>query len=241
MAILPVLPVTQCLGKDGQTFAMQMGDQAQKEMDRLLAQDKNLSLMRQQKEEPSGKASHLPKDIKEQLGAIQFEAAQVIDKGGLGTLGSKRGCASSLFNKEGKKKCALKPGLNPLASQSLKELEEGKEKQMLVFVSFSMPEASLKALSREAQRHNALLVMRGLYWDSFSKTAARMKEMAITVDIDPHLFESHKVTAVPTFIKVQDGKPVVRLQGNVTLGFAVEQFRVWEGKHSKLQDGRGRP
>ncbi len=42
--------------------------------------------------------------------------------------------------------------------------------KILVFVSFSMPKASLKALAYEAHKHNAVLVMQGLKDDSFKMT-----------------------------------------------------------------------
>lgn len=96
--------------------------------------------------------------------------------------------------------------------------------KLFVFISLSMPEASLKELGRQAQKHKAVLVMRGLYQDSFVKTAQRLKELGMTVDIHPDLFEQHQVTVVPTFIQIQDGKPIHRLSGNVTLAFCAEKF-----------------
>ncbi|MFZ4077143.1 MAG: TrbC family F-type conjugative pilus assembly protein, partial [Legionellaceae bacterium] len=44
------------------------------------------------------------------------------------------------------------------------------EDKILVFVSFSMPTASLVALSQSAEKHHAVLVMRGLKDDSFKET-----------------------------------------------------------------------
>jgi type-F conjugative transfer system pilin assembly protein TrbC len=105
---------------------------------------------------------------------------------------------------------------------------------ILVFVSFSMPEASLKSLAQEAQRtwtrgdasqqHHAVLVMRGLYQDSFVKTASKIQELGIAVDIHPELFETHHVTSVPTFVRLEDGQPIHSLKGNVTLDFVVKAF-----------------
>ncbi len=116
--------------------------------------------------------------------------------------------------------------------------------RILVFVSFSMPEASLKTLAQEAQRvstqrdvsqrvstqgaapqkHNVVLVMRGLYRDSFVKTAQKIQELGIAVDIHPELFEAHHVTSVPTFVRLEDGKAIHTLKGNVTLDFVVKTF-----------------
>ena len=105
---------------------------------------------------------------------------------------------------------------------------------ILVFVSFSMPEASLKSLAQEAQRDTShgvsfqqppvILVMRGLYQDSFVKTALKLQKLGIAVDIHPELFETHHVTSVPTFVKLENGQPIHSLKGNVTLDFVVKTF-----------------
>jgi hypothetical protein len=117
--------------------------------------------------------------------------------------------------------------------------QKEKGSQILVFVSFSMPEASLKTLAQEAQRvstqgdssqrvsaqqPHVVLVMRGLYQDSFVKTASKLQELGISVDIHPELFETHHVTSVPTFVKLKDGQPIHSLKGNVTLDFVVKTF-----------------
>jgi type-F conjugative transfer system pilin assembly protein TrbC len=101
--------------------------------------------------------------------------------------------------------------------------------QILIFVSFSMPEASLKSLAQETARDQRnpcrpVLVMRGLYQDGFLKTAEKLKDLGVSVDINPELFETHQVTTVPTFIFVKDGLPLHRLKGNVTLAFSKERF-----------------
>lgn len=96
--------------------------------------------------------------------------------------------------------------------------------QILIFVSFSMPESSLKFLSHEASNHNAVLVMRGLVGDSFIKTAKKLQNLGVTVDINPELFVTHKVFTVPTFILIKDGHPVYSLKGNVSLEFASQKF-----------------
>ena len=97
-------------------------------------------------------------------------------------------------------------------------------KRLLVFVSFSMPESSLKSLVEEAKTHNAVLVIRGLHEDSFVKTAAKLKKLEVSVDIHPELFEAHKITSVPTFIEVKDKEEINRLSGNVSLKFCVSKF-----------------
>jgi len=116
--------------------------------------------------------------------------------------------------------------LKERGSQNLVPLKAG----ILVFVSFSMPEASLKSLAQEAQNHRATLVMRGLYQDSIVKTASKLHELGIAVDIHPELFESHHVTSVPTFVRLENGEAIYSLKGNVTLDFAAKTF---EEQHVK--------
>ena len=92
-----------------------------------------------------------------------------------------------------------------------------------------MPETSLKSLAQEAQRvstqkHHVVLVMRGLYEDSFVKTASKLQELGIAVDIHPELFEAHHVTSVPTFVRLENGEPIFSLRGNVTLDFVLKTF-----------------
>ena len=100
-----------------------------------------------------------------------------------------------------------------------------------------MPGESLKSLARDAAKHNAILIMRGLYENSFVKTASKLKDLGISVDINPELFETHQITAVPTFVAIQSGNSSWRLKGNVTLEFVSKEIneRTSEEAHHKEQ------
>jgi type-F conjugative transfer system pilin assembly protein TrbC len=90
----------------------------------------------------------------------------------------------------------------------------------LVFVSFSMPKASLKELSDQCQKYGATLVIRGLHEGSFPKTKNKIFEISETglnLDINPELFKRYNVHKVPTFVLIKNGEEVNRLSGNVTL------------------------
>lgn len=75
---------------------------------------------------------------------------------------------------------------------------------LLVFVSFSMPEASLERLVDQAERSDAVLVLRGFDQGSLKGTAARVQKLIgqrkVTFQIDPQAFERFDVHAVPTFV-----------------------------------------
>lgn len=115
----------------------------------------------------------------------------------------------------------------------------------LIFVSFSLPEDSLRALLAEAGRTGSPLVLRGLVEDSMQRTAARLGELlgakndreaaaepTPSLAIDPTLFERFDVDKVPAFILPQDtlasctpeGCPVpehLKVAGDVSLAYAL--------------------
>lgn len=115
----------------------------------------------------------------------------------------------------------------------------------LIFVSFSLPEASLRALLAEAGRTGAPLVLRGLVENSMQRTTARLGELLGTENdreasaestpslaIDPTLFERFDVDKVPAFVLPQDtiapctpeGCPVpehLKVAGDVSLTYAL--------------------
>ncbi len=115
--------------------------------------------------------------------------------------------------------CASKP--NPLEDSALPSKKASRP--ILIFVSLSMPEASLKSLYQEAESLGAVLVLRGLQDHSFKKTASTLKRLGIAVQIDPTLFTRHEVRQVPTFIGLYS-EGVHRLSGNVSLSYVIEQF-----------------
>lgn len=218
---------TVASSEDGATFAAVHAAQAQKEVDKILTQNKSAGLLFQPGAPTTENALRLPKDINELRDAIKIQAARIIGRGNLMEgPDTKKACPSQLFNKGDRSQegCSSNLEQSGLLSKNASVLASEKN-QIWVFVSFSMPEASLKALGTEAQRNNAVLVMRGLYEDSFVKTASKLKEIGISVDINPELFESHHITAVPTFVAIKSGQPVGRLKGNVTLEFAARKFQ----------------
>ncbi|MEN8236794.1 MAG: type-F conjugative transfer system pilin assembly protein TrbC [Pseudomonadota bacterium] len=95
---------------------------------------------------------------------------------------------------------------------------------LLVFVSFSMPELTLRNYSRDVKKVGGRLLVRGLLDDSFKVTQQRLRQLGIELDIDPDLFTKYKVQQVPSFIWLTDGQPSNRLVGHVSLQHVLQEF-----------------
>ncbi len=74
---------------------------------------------------------------------------------------------------------------------------------LLVFVSFSMPEASLKRLATEAAKTNAVLVFRGPKERSLKKTLQAFEPLAklgASAILHPEAFTWNRIDSVPVFV-----------------------------------------
>ena len=74
---------------------------------------------------------------------------------------------------------------------------------LLVFVSFSMPDASLERLARDAAKANAVLVFRGPKDGSLKKTLQAFEPLAklgASAIIHPEAFVRNRVDAVPVYV-----------------------------------------
>ena len=85
----------------------------------------------------------------------------------------------------------------------------GQTSSLLVFVSFSMPDATLTRLLDQAERSGATLLLRGFAGDSLQQTVARTQRLIgkknVGFQIDPQAFDRFSVKAVPTFVLLKDG------------------------------------
>jgi len=111
--------------------------------------------------------------------------------------------------------------------QKLSSSEE-KAPTVLVFASFSMPQATLKQLAADLKKVDGVLVIRGLINNSFKETAITLQKLGTSVLLDPTLFEKYNITSVPTFIIFKgelkdDHPPYDHLTGNVSLRFVLEK------------------
>jgi conjugal transfer pilus assembly protein TrbC len=110
---------------------------------------------------------------------------------------------------------------------------------VLIFVSFSMPQATLQRLLDQASRAGATLVLRGLVNGSIRDTVTRMQLLIgsrrVAVQIDPEAFDRYGITRTPTFVLAKDGaatevcatracgssQQFVKVAGDVTLEYAM--------------------
>jgi len=110
---------------------------------------------------------------------------------------------------------------------------------LLVFVSLSMPRATLQALVEQAERARAQLVLRGLKDRSIHKTAEAVRAVLgthhVAWTIDPQAFERFSVSVVPTYVLVDPKQPATvgcdggqcgpmhfsKLTGDVSIDYAL--------------------
>lgn len=101
------------------------------------------------------------------------------------------------------------------------------ETQTYIFVSFSMNDEALKSYYAEAQKHKAILVMRGLKDNSFQVTKDKTMKLGISFNIDPNLFEQYQIMTVPVILYSDDKQlEVKRITGHIPLKDALEIMEV---------------
>lgn len=114
------------------------------------------------------------------------------------------------------------------------------EPTLLVFVSFTLPEATLVRLVEQAAAARATLVLRGLVNGSLMQTVARAHALIgsrqVAVQIDPLAFDRFGVTQAPAFVLLRRGVEAraceagscftedafVRAAGDVSIRYALE-------------------
>ena len=109
------------------------------------------------------------------------------------------------------------------SSRTRLEAEKANHTDYLIFVSFSMPEKTLKALYQEANATGVALILRGLKNNSFKDTTEYLTKLGIGVQIDPIAFKKYNVQKVPTFIWINENK-YHTITGNITFRYAKTKF-----------------
>ncbi|WP_394252847.1 type-F conjugative transfer system pilin assembly protein TrbC [Vibrio profundi] len=114
---------------------------------------------------------------------------------------------------------------------------------VMVFVSLTMPESSLKALLKQSETWQVPLVIRGVLPDGFMSTANHIQSLLQTNEktpinsgfaISPEWFQTFNIQEVPTFVAVKPGRCLPKqpcsesdhdiVKGNVSLPDALEHL-----------------
>jgi len=117
---------------------------------------------------------------------------------------------------------------------------------LMVFISLSMPENSLRQLAIQIRQAGGVFVLRGMYESSLQKTINAIYELnkqGVSAIIHPEFFRKYDVRTVPTFVlEDKEGgtckfgnctRVFDKLTGNVSLKYALEQFAN-DGSNSKV-------
>lgn len=103
------------------------------------------------------------------------------------------------------------------------------DKGFIVFVSLSMPRATLDRLIDQSMRMKFTLVLRGLQGDSLKATIAQIQTIIgnrdADIQIDPRLFDRFAITRVPAvaLMSAETGKSGV-VYGDVSVDYALEHM-----------------
>jgi len=114
---------------------------------------------------------------------------------------------------------------------------------LFLFVSLTMPRATLQGLVDQAARAKATIVIRGFAKGSLRDTVTQVQDLIgkqqVAIQIDPLAFDRFAITKVPSFVLVRDGtRPVacangscapadsfLRSTGDVSLDYALEYMQ----------------
>ncbi len=98
----------------------------------------------------------------------------------------------------------------------------------IIFVSFSMPDLSLKQIIYDSEHYQVPVVIRGLYKNSFRKTIEKIFELIKEtskggIAINPRWFKEYDIKVVPAVVVNQEqGTKSDMVYGNIPLKRALE-------------------
>ncbi|TXY44787.1 type-F conjugative transfer system pilin assembly protein TrbC [Vibrio mimicus] len=158
--------------------------------------------------------------------------------------------ASQAFNPQIREQArAWQEKLNPNHLQGMVDIPEATPNPnaapvgVMVFVSLTMPESSLRSLLRQSEHWQVPLIIRGVLPEGFPATAAKIQSLLQEREsqmiesgfaINPEWFRTFNVTEVPTFVAVKPGRCLPGqpcneadfdiVKGNVSLPDALEHL-----------------
>ena len=121
--------------------------------------------------------------------------------------------------------------------QALSQNQKNTKPQAMLFVSFSLPEVSLKQYIAQAAYLNIPLYIRGLYQNSLLATQQKMlrllgEDIQGGIAIDPTKFSQFNIERVPTLVIAQDEQRFDAVSGHVSLQALTEAI-FDQGAHSQ--------
>lgn len=138
---------------------------------------------------------------------------------------------------------ALGKGFASAAQQASSSFGLASGPALMVFVSLSMPQPTLRKLVDQAARAQATLFIRGFVDNSIRTTVTRVQDLIgqahVAIQIDPQAFDRFAIERVPSFVLVRDGtRPsscasgvcaptdtYVKITGDVSIDYALESMR----------------
>jgi len=101
--------------------------------------------------------------------------------------------------------------------------------ELLVFVSFSLPEGVWLSLSQDLEKIGGTFVLRGIPQNSFKELAQRiykLRQNGVNADIQlhPQLFDEYVIQKVPTFV-VTDGTHWDKISGTLSLEYVLGEIQ----------------
>lgn len=126
---------------------------------------------------------------------------------------------------------------------------------LFVFISLSMPRATLERLLDQATRAQASVFIRGLWGGSLRDTVAQLQTLIgqrdLAIQIDPQAFDRFSIERVPSFVLVRDGtrppscasgtcapaEGFLRTTGDVSLDYALEHMQRRAPQFAKVASG----
>lgn len=131
-------------------------------------------------------------------------------------------------------------GKSPEA-ENMAGMANARQGQLLIFVSFSMPPASLVHLAAQARKVGGVLLLNGLKDGSLTATAQAVYRIfgkqGAPLQVDPRAFERYAVNAVPSFVLLRGAATdtpcaaascpesgYAKAAGDVSADYALEQI-----------------
>ena len=130
--------------------------------------------------------------------------------------------------------------IEALARQYEQKSAARRTDELMVFASFTMPEASLRRLVSQARQVGAAVVLRGFKNNSLTETAQAIQalgEPGGNVLVNPNAFTKYQVKAVPTLVLARAATTdqmdaqgcalpdhYVAVSGDVTLDYALDEI-----------------